>query len=131
MVCVLWRRKRHKILAGDNLDLNGACFHGHWRLRKFLLGRGADANRPLPNTGESPLHAALCTTNRLRHDLVLRVLLAQGANPNCATKPSVETGVFMLGCRSKGETRCIVRLPSGGNHPDVHAGAAKRCQGYK
>ena len=28
---------------GDNLDLNGACFHGHWRLCRFLLERGADA----------------------------------------------------------------------------------------
>ena len=22
---------------GDNLDLNGACFHGHWRLAQFLI----------------------------------------------------------------------------------------------
>ena len=26
---------------GDNFDLNGACFHGHWRLCKFLLEQGA------------------------------------------------------------------------------------------
>ena len=26
---------------GDNLDLNGACFHGHWRLAQFLIENGA------------------------------------------------------------------------------------------
>ena len=89
---------------GDNLDLNGAAFHGHWRLCQFLIEQGADVNRPLPGTGESPLHAALCTANRLAHDLVLKVLLGNGANPNCATKPSAVTGNFMRDCRTKGET---------------------------
>lgn len=89
---------------GDNLDLNGAAFHGHWRLSQFLIERGADANFPLPDTGESPLHAALCTSNRLAHDQVIRVLLANDANPNCVTKPMVETGGFMRDCRTKAET---------------------------
>ncbi len=89
---------------GDNLDLNGAAFHGHWRLCQFLVERGADVNKPLSDTGETPLHAALCTTQRLAHDLVIRVLLAKGAHPNCVTKPSVETGGFMRDCRTKGET---------------------------
>ena len=31
---------------GVNLGLTGACFHGHWRLCKFLIERGADVNRP-------------------------------------------------------------------------------------
>lgn len=61
-------------------------------------------NAPLPNTGETPLHAALCTTNRLAHNLVMKVLLANGAIPNCATKKSVETGGFMRDCRTKGKT---------------------------
>src|SRR4249920_760370 len=43
---------------GDNLDLNGAAFHGHWQLVEFLIERGANANHPLPETGETPLHAA-------------------------------------------------------------------------
>ena len=89
---------------GDNLDLNGAAFHGHWRLCQFLIEQGADVNKPLTDTGESPLHAALCTAERLAHDLVLKVLLSNGANPNCATKPAVETGGFMRDCRTKGET---------------------------
>ncbi len=63
---------------GDNLDLIGACFHGHWRLCKFLIERGANVNRSMPDTGESPLHSALCTTNRLRHNAVMKVLLAHG-----------------------------------------------------
>jgi ankyrin repeat protein len=91
-------------VLGENLGLDAACFHGHWRLCKFLLGAGADANRASKDTGETPLHASLCTAKRLRHNLVLKVLLAHGANPNCATKPNVETGGFMRDCRTKGET---------------------------
>ena len=89
---------------GDNLGLNAAAFHGHWRLCQFLIERGADVNRPLLDTGETPLHSALCTTNRPAHDLVVRVLLAARADPTRATKASVETGGFMRDCRTKGET---------------------------
>ncbi len=89
---------------GNNLDLNGAAFHGHWRLCEFLIEQGADVNAPLPDTGETPLHAALCTSSRLAHDLVLRVLLSHGADPSHATTPGVETGGFMRDCRTKGET---------------------------
>ena len=64
----------------------------------------ANVNARLPDTGESPLHAALCTADRLSHDMVLKVLLSNGADPNCATKPSVETGGFMRDCRTKAET---------------------------
>jgi ankyrin repeat protein len=35
---------------------------------------------------------------------VIKVLLGHGANPNCVTKPSVETGSFMHDCRTKAET---------------------------
>ncbi len=89
---------------GINLELNAAAFHGHWRLCQFLVEQGADVNKPLPDTAETPLHAALCTTNRLAHDLVIKVLLSNGANANCVTKPSVETGCFMRDCRTKAET---------------------------
>jgi ankyrin repeat protein len=89
---------------GDNLGLNGAAFHGHWRLCQFLIEQGADANMPHADSGETPLHAALGTSDRLAHDLVLKVLLGNGANPNCATKPNADTGSFMRDCRTKGET---------------------------
>ena len=89
---------------GDNLDLNGAAFHGHWRLCEFLIEQGADVNTPLPDTGETPLHAALCTPNRLAHDLVVRVLLGHGGDPNRVTTPGVETGGFMRDCRTRAET---------------------------
>ncbi|HLZ11718.1 MAG TPA: ankyrin repeat domain-containing protein [Candidatus Acidoferrum sp.] len=91
-------------LLGENLGLNAASFHGHWRLCKFLLERGADVKAAEADTGETALHAALSQTNRLAHNLVVRVLLAHGANPNCATKKNVETGAFMRDCRTKGET---------------------------
>jgi ankyrin repeat protein len=89
---------------GDNFGLIGACFHGHWRLCQFLIERGADVNRPVSDTGETPLHSALCTANRGAHNLVVKVLLAHGANPNCVTNESVETEGFMRDVRTKGET---------------------------
>lgn len=89
---------------GTNFDLNGASFHGHWRLCQFLIEQGADVNHPLDDTGETPLHAALCKKNRPAYDHVVKVLLAGGANPNAATTASVETGCFMRDCRTKGET---------------------------
>ena len=89
---------------GENLDLNGAAFHGHWPLCQFLIERGADPNVPLPETGETPLHAALSHAGRPHYNLVVQVLLAAGADPNRATIPSVETGSFMRDCRTRGET---------------------------
>lgn len=89
---------------GENLDLNGAVFHGHWELTEFLIEQGADVNHPLPETGETPLHSALCKTDSEVYNRVLKVLLANGANPNCATKAGVETDSFMRDCRTKGET---------------------------
>jgi ankyrin repeat protein len=88
---------------GDNLGLDAAAFHGHWRLCEFLLENGADADSPLPDTGETPLHAALSSTRRAQR-LVVKVLLAHGANPNRASKPGAETGAFMRDCRTRGET---------------------------
>ena len=89
---------------GANLDLEGAAFHGHWRLCEFLLEHGADASRADPVTGETALHAALCKPNRPAYDLVVKVLLAAGADPDHATKPGAETGGFMRDCRTRGET---------------------------
>jgi ankyrin repeat protein len=89
---------------GPNLGLDGAAFHGHWQLCEFLLESGADANYADPDTGETPLHAALCTTKRPGCGVAVRVLLAAGADPNRPTKPGVETGGFMRDCRTKGET---------------------------
>jgi ankyrin repeat protein len=89
---------------GENFDLSAASFHGHWRLCKFLLERGADPNHASQDTGETPLHASLCNTNRLSRNLVMKVLLAHGANPNAKTQSGVETGAFMRDRRTKGET---------------------------
>ena len=89
---------------GDDLGLNAACFHGHWRLVEFLIEAGADPNGAAPDTGETPLHSSLCTSERAAHDLVVKVLLAHHADPNRVTKPSVETGCFMRDSRTKGET---------------------------
>jgi len=89
---------------GENFDLNGAAFHGHWQLCQFLLERGADADRPRPDTGESPLHAALCKSNRPHYEPVVRLLLAHGADPDRRTAEDVETGCFMRDARTRGET---------------------------
>jgi len=89
---------------GENFGLDSAAFHGHWRLCKFLLEHGAKVNDASPETGETPLHNALCHTDRMVYDRVVTVLLSRGANPNVTTKPGVETGAFMRDCRTKGET---------------------------
>jgi ankyrin repeat protein len=89
---------------GDNLGLDAAAFHGHWRLCKFLLEQGADVNYRLADTGETPLHSALCKTDHVIYDRVLKVLLSFGADPNVVTNDAVETGGFMRDCRTKGET---------------------------
>ena len=89
---------------GQNLGLNAATFHGHWRLCMFLLEQGANANEADAENGETALHSALCKTDRMVYDRVLKVLLMHGANPNVVTKNGAETGGFMRDCRTKGET---------------------------
>ena len=89
-----------------NFALGTACFHGHWQLCQFLIEHGADVNFVPPDTGETPLHSALVKPNSPHFDLVIRLLLGNGANPNVATKPNVETGAFMRDCRTKGKRLC-------------------------
>lgn len=89
---------------GVNFDLNGASFHGHWQLRQFLIEQGADVNRTLPGTLETPLHAAFCKSGQPVFDLVAHVLLAAAADPNSTTAPAVPTGRFMRDRRTKAET---------------------------
>jgi len=89
---------------GDDLGLNQAAFHGHWRLCQFLIESDADVNRPLPDTGETPLHAAVCRANRPACALVIKVLLANGANPDSVTRASAATGAFMRDARTRAET---------------------------
>jgi len=93
---------------GENFDLNGAAFHGHWPLCQFLIENGADVNHPLPDTGETPLHAALCKANRPVYDHVIEILLTNGANPNSITTPAVETGGFMRTVERGAKRRSIV-----------------------
>ncbi len=69
-------------------------------------------------TGETPLHAVLCKTNRVRYLPLLRILLAAGADPNHPTLPAVETGSFMRDCRTKGETP-LHRAAAFGNEEDI------------
>ena len=88
---------------GDDLGLNGAAFHSHWRLCQFLLENGADTNVREAETGETPLHAALSSHRPAQH-WVVKVLLEAGADPNVATKNGGETGAFMRDCRTRQET---------------------------
>ena len=87
---------------GENLGLNGAVYHGHWQLTRFLLDRGADPNLPGAETGETPLHLA-AAKGAPRYLPVLQVLLDFNSDPNRKTIPGAETGAFMRDCRTKGE----------------------------
>jgi ankyrin repeat protein len=100
----LLERGESLISLGENFDLSGAAFHGHWQLCQFLIENGANVNHRDANSGETPLHVALCKANRPVYDEVVKVLLANGANPNAQTNASVETGCFMRDCRTKAET---------------------------
>lgn len=89
---------------GPNFDLNGAAFHNHWRLCQYLIEQGANVHHALPDTGETPLHAALCRPNRPAATHIVHLLLAAGADPNARTQSGAETGSFMRDSRTKAET---------------------------
>lgn len=89
---------------GENFDLNGAVFHGHWQLCQFLIESGGDVNFVQKNTGETLLHSALCKANRPAYDLIVKLLLLNGAKPNITTIPNVNTDSFMRDVKTKGET---------------------------
>jgi ankyrin repeat protein len=89
---------------GADLGLTGAVFHGHVQLSEFLIEAGANVNYSDAETGETPLHAALCKTDRPEFDAIIKVLLANGADPNRATRPGVETEAFMRDIRTRAET---------------------------
>ena len=71
---------------GPNLGLSAACFHGHWRLCLLLLEHGANVNDQSEETKETPLHASLCSTDRILYDRVVEVLLSRGADPNLPSR---------------------------------------------
>lgn len=89
---------------GDNFSLNGAAFHGHWRLCQFLIEQGAAVNFADNSTGETPLHAALCRPNRPQYELVVEILLNAGGDVHAVTLPQASTQQFMRDIRTCGET---------------------------
>ncbi len=102
---------RYLLLAGERLQalgaglgLHDAAFHGHWQLCQFLVEQGADASFRRDDSGETPLHAALCKANRPVCEHVVAVLLAAGAEPNAAAADGAPTAAFMRDCRTRGET---------------------------
>lgn len=87
-----------------NRELGHASFFGHWKVVDFMIKHGADVNHALPDTGETPLHSALCKAGRPYFLYVLKLLVENGANVNAKTIPGKETGGFMRDVRTKGET---------------------------
>lgn len=89
---------------GANLGLMGAAFHGHWALTQFLIERGADPNAADPETGETPLHAALSREAGAAQHQTVRVLLAAGADVSIKARDGSDTGCFMRDARTRGES---------------------------
>ncbi len=87
-----------------NQELGNAAFFGHWKVADFLIKHGADVNHAMPDTGETPLHSALCKAGRPYFLYVLKLLIGNGADVNAKTVPGKETGGFMRDVRTKGET---------------------------
>jgi uncharacterized protein len=87
-----------------NQELGHASFFGHWKVADFLIRHGAEVNYKQPDTGETPLHSALCKAGRPYYLYVLKVLVENGADVNAKTVRGMETGGFMRDVRTKGET---------------------------
>lgn len=93
-------------LSSMDLDqeLGNASFFGHWKVADLLIKHGANVNWTVAETGETPLHSALCKAGRPYYLYVLKVLIENGANVNTKTVAGKETGAFMRDVRTKGET---------------------------
>ncbi len=88
-----------------NEELGNASFFGHWKVCDFLIRQGADPNAIIDKeSGERPLHNALCKAGRPYYLYTVRVLVENGAEVNVKTHPDKETGAFMRDVRTKGET---------------------------
>ena len=85
-------------------ELGHASFFGHWKVVDFLITQGANVNWSVAETGETPLHSALCKAGRPYFLYVIKLLVENGADVNAKTIPGMETGGFMRDVRTKGET---------------------------
>jgi uncharacterized protein len=85
-------------------ELGHASFFGHWKVADFLISHGANVNSSVPETGETPLHSALCKAGRPYFLYVVKLLVENGADINARTIPGADTGAFMRDVRTKGET---------------------------
>jgi uncharacterized protein len=103
---------------GENYDLNGVCFHGHWRLCQLLVERGADVNSAEAANGRNATSRGAIQDQSREVPATVRILLAAGVDPNRPTLHSVETGSFMRDCRTKGETP-LRRAAAFGNEEDI------------
>lgn len=93
-------------LSSLNLDieLGNAAFFGHWKVCDFLIKQGANVNAVVPQTHETPLHAAVSKAGRPYYYYVVKLLVENGVDVNAKTLAGTETGAFMRDVRTKGET---------------------------
>ncbi len=77
----------------DSTPVALAAYEGNARAVQILLERGADPNLANPNTGVTPLHAAVVKGNDATRECV-SLLISAGADPNASTMQDVEVDEF-------------------------------------
>jgi cytohesin len=85
--------------------LEAAAYNAQPEACDKLLHYGADPNTFHEPTGETVLHQAITkTTSASERTLIVKSLIAHGADVNRKTVPGVETQCFMRDIRTRGET---------------------------
>jgi uncharacterized protein len=88
----------------DATPLEAAAYHGQADACQLLLDAGADPNAFAHSTGETVLHQAITQRDDPRRTIIVKSLIAAGADVTRTTIPEVSTLCFSRDIRTRGET---------------------------